>query len=177
MNVTQINEAEFQNVRMETLADKSGAVDVRRGRETFKVNPETGTDGGWPVAGIIPDSRIHLGGWPNKIKVTATRIQKWEDRGLIEIQGRGLAVSPAGPKDNPWKGAAGTRKNHEFVTGTHILFRGDVKDPTDDVLYKIVRGPGKYYEKDGVRCTQETVDRYEEPCITCWDFLLEKVNK
>lgn len=170
------NELEFENVTMQTLADKSKAVKVRIGGEFVEVNPDSQDGGSWPVAGIQPFGRRHKG-WPEKMRVTMSSILKWEGRGLLSVEGREVVLSPAGPPSSPWKGSATTRKNHEFVIGSRIVFHNNVNDPNDDVAYKVVRNPGKFYDSDQVAVTRETLNRYEKESGNCqihWDFLLEK---
>lgn len=169
------NPEDYVNFSAHTLADKSNAIIITHAKETIEINPDTKTTKGWPVLGITLNEEDHPDGWPPKLRITMSCAVKWEGRGLIEIKDRDVVASPAGPKNNPWKGGAGTRRNHEFAVGSAIVFKNNVNDPTDDVTYKIVRNPGKYYSKDGVSVTRQTIDRYGELCETHWDFLLEKV--
>lgn len=165
-----MNESEYVNFAGHTLADKSGAIYHKHGDETLEINPKGGP---WPVAGFTASEKNHPEGWPKKIRVTASKIAKWEDRGLLTIENRDVVMSPAGPKDNPWKGSAGTRKNHEFVTGSAIIFHGKIGDSSQDVKYRVVRSPGKYYTSDNKVVSRESIARYGEPCEIHWDYLLE----
>lgn len=123
----------MRGLRVRKLADKSVGSRVERfdpvTGEKFLVNPETGLDEAWPLAGVAVE-----GDAPEVCELPTSWVALGVGEGWIVLEGERVQHQPGGPPGNPWK------VTHTFVQADVIV----LKCRDGDVRYVVSHQPDKY---------------------------------